>query len=68
MDKRLSEFDDIFILFMKIKRESCSQLDSKTNTKDGNRKVYALINTKIHFFQEQLLFCQDDYGHFVSKV
>ena len=29
MDGRVSEFDDIFILFMKMKMESCSRLSSK---------------------------------------
>ena len=33
MDGRVSDFDDIFIFFMKMKRESCSRFDSKHQQK-----------------------------------
>ena len=67
MNKRLSDFDEIFILLMKMKREYCS-----TQTiVDGVFYVYALTNANIaaiwSFFRPTIFF-QGDYGNFFSNV
>ena len=50
MDERVSDFDDIFILFMKMEMKSCSRLGSKHQQKTILEAVlfmYLLTNTNI---------------------
>ena len=49
MDGRVSDFDDIFILLMKMEMESSSRLGSKTNKKNyGGRSFHVSPNKYKH--------------------
>ena len=64
----LSDVDDNFILFMKIRMESCSRFGSKnkTNIFECCFLVYASTNTYINgfFFVRTTFFGLDEYGLF----
>ena len=49
MDERVSDFDDILTLFMKVEMESCSKLGSKHQQKlFGGRSLYVSLNKYKH--------------------
>ena len=49
MDGRVSDFDDIFILFMKMEKKSCSRLGSKHQQNYfGGRSLYVSLNKYKH--------------------
>ena len=73
MDGSVSDFDDIFILFMKMEMKSYSRLGSKHQQKQfwGRSLHVSLKNTniaRIKFFCDQTSCCLADYGHGVNKV
>jgi len=74
MNGRVSDFDDIFILFMKMEMKSCSRFGSKHQTKTifGGRSLHVSLKKYKHcwdlIFYDPTCCCLADYGHGVSKV
>ena len=74
MDERLSEFDDFFIIFMKMQSESGSRIGSIHQHRLFWREIFSCMPQKIPtelgigFCLDQRWCCLSEYGHGVSKV
>ena len=65
-----SDFNDMFILFVKMQMKSHSKLGSKHQQKLFWRPFFSCIykHCWIYLFYDLICFCLADYGHGVSKV
>ena len=74
MDERVSDFDDILLLFMKMMKESFSRFGSRHQQKQFCRAFSSNMSEQIqtllgsNFFYDQTYCCLADNGREVGKV